>query len=217
MHVQAQYQGEPNCQRSGNKPYLQGRRCDEVEDYYYTGPLDYLLFEGELATGTDKPPTTVIRKKPSNIPGQDTWTGFGYMEVFEGATLTFHVPEIHRSMDYFPIIRYQHEASHPTDWEQATLELERMDGEPDSNGPCAGAVDTFQVSLQAGELNTENTEHPFCLESGKRYNVKITFNQWIPTTPTPGAKILIDSVSGKIFGKFFLILDQERPNISHKV
>ena len=217
MHVQAQYQGEPNCQRSGNKPYLQGRRCDEVEDYYYTGPLDYLLFEGELATGTDKPPTTVIKKKPSNIPGQDTWTGFGYMEVFEGATLTFHVPEIHRSMDYFPIIRYQHEASHPTDWEQATLELERMDGEPESNGPCAGAVDTFQVSLQAGELNTENTEHPFCLESGKRYNVKITFNQWIPTTPTPGAKILIDSVSGKIFGKFFLILDQERPNISHKV
>ena len=217
MHVQAQYQGEPNCQRSGNNPYLQGRRCDEVEDYYYTGPLDYLLFEGELATGTDKPPTTVIRKKPSNIPGQDTWTGFGYMEVFEGATLTFHVPEIHRSMDYFPIIRYQHEASHPTDWEQATLELERMDGEPESNGPCAGAVDTFQVSLQAGELNTENTEHPFCLESGKRYNVKITFNQWIPTTPTPGAKILIDSVSGKIFGKFFLILDQERPNISHKV
>ena len=217
MHVQAQYQGEPNCQRSGNKPNLQGRRCDEVEDYYYTGPLDYLLFEGELATGTDKPPTTVIRKKPSNIPGQDTWTGFGYMEVFEGATLTFHVPEIHRSMDYFPIIRYQHEASHPTDWEQATLELERMDGEPESNGPCAGTVDTFQVSLQAGELNTENTEHPFCLESGKRYNVKITFNQWIPTTPTPGAKILIDSVSGKIFGKFFLILDQERPNISHKV
>ena len=202
MHVQAQYQGEPNGTRSESNDFLQGRQCDKVEDFYHTGPLDYLLFEGELALGTDVPPTTVITKKPSNITGQDTWTGFGYMEVFEGATLTFHVREIYRSMNYFPIIRYQHEPSHPTDWEQVTLELERMDGDPDPNGPCAEAVDTFQVSLQAGELNTENTEHPFCLESGKRYNIKITFNQWIPTTPTPGAKILIDSVSQNIFWLF---------------
>ena len=181
-----------------------------MEDYYYTGPLDYLLFEGELAQGTDKPPTTVIRKKPSNIPGQDTWTGFGYMEVFEGATLTFHVPDIYRSMDYFPIIRYQHEASHPTDWEQATFELERMDGDPDPNGPCVGAVDTFQVSLQAGELNTENTANPFCLESGKRYNVKITFDHWISANPTPGAKILIDSVSSKDFEYIFTCFRQKK-------
>ena len=167
-------------------------------DYYYTGPLDYLLFEGELARGTQKPPTTVIRKKPSNIPGQDTWTGFGYMEVFEGSALTFHVPDIYRSMDYFPIIRYQHEPSHNQDWDKATVELERMDGDPDPNGPCAGAVDTFEVSLAAGQLNTENTDHPFCLESNQRYNVKITFNQWVPSTPTPGAKILIDSVIRKI-------------------
>ena len=167
-------------------------------DYYYTGPLDYLLFEGELARGTQKPPTTVIRKKPSNIPGQDTWTGFGYMEVFEGSTLTFHVPDIFRSMDYFPIIRYQHEQSHNQDWEKATIELERIAGAPDPYGPCAGALDSFEVSLAAGQLNTENTEHPFCLEDGKQYNVKISFIQWALTTPTPGAKILIDSVRRKI-------------------
>ena len=77
----------------------------------------------------------MIRKKPSNIPGQDTWTGFGYMEVFEGSALTFHVPDIYRSMDYFPIIRYQHEPSHNQDWDKATVELERMDGDPDPNGP----------------------------------------------------------------------------------
>ena len=28
---------------------FQGRRCDEVEDFYFTGPLDYLSVEAELA------------------------------------------------------------------------------------------------------------------------------------------------------------------------
>ena len=44
---------------------LQGRRCDQVEDFFFTGPLDYLLFEGELALGSTKPPTVVIKRKPA--------------------------------------------------------------------------------------------------------------------------------------------------------
>merc|ERR1719469_1219246 len=30
------------------RPNIMGRRCNQVIDYFYTGPLDYLLFEGEL-------------------------------------------------------------------------------------------------------------------------------------------------------------------------
>ena len=37
------------------RPKLGGRRCDEVEDGYYTGSLDHLLFEGELALGSINP------------------------------------------------------------------------------------------------------------------------------------------------------------------
>ena len=79
---------------------LQGRRCDQVEDFFFTGPLDYLLFEGELALGSTKPPTVVIKRKPAvslasglggNVtsapllpPASDTdttWTGLGFMQV----------------------------------------------------------------------------------------------------------------------------------------
>lgn len=31
------------------RPHIGGRRCDEIEDGYYTGALDYLLFEAETA------------------------------------------------------------------------------------------------------------------------------------------------------------------------
>ena len=34
------------------RPKIKGRKCDEVEDGYFTGALDYLLFEGETANGT---------------------------------------------------------------------------------------------------------------------------------------------------------------------
>jgi hypothetical protein len=174
---------------------LQGRRCDVVKDFYFTGPLDYLLFEGELAEGTNKL-TNPVRKKPSAVPGQTTWTNFGYMQVFEGSNLTFYIQDIWRTMDYFPIIRYEHDPSHPTDWDKVTVQLERMDapGGPDPSGPCAEAVDTMEVSLLAGQLHTTE-EQPFCLESGQRYKVRLIFNQWAPANPTQGAKILIDSVS----------------------
>lgn len=177
------------------RPNIKGRRCDVVEDFYYTGPLDYLLFEGELAEGTNKL-TNPVRKKPSAVPGQTTWTNFGYMQVFEGSNLTFYIQDIWRTMDYFPIIRYEHDPSHPTDWDKVTVQLERMDapGGPDPSGPCASAVDTMEVSLLAGQLHTTE-KLPFCLESGQRYKVKLIFNQWAPANPTQGAKILIDSIT----------------------
>jgi laminin beta 1 len=37
------------------RPNVGGRRCDGVIDGYYTGALDFLLFEGELAFGSQNP------------------------------------------------------------------------------------------------------------------------------------------------------------------
>ena len=197
------------------RPNIKGRRCDTVEDFYYTGPLDYLQFEGELATGSDKPPTMVIRKKPSNVPGQTPWTGFGYMQVFEGSTLTFHIPEIWRTMDYFPVIRYQHDPTNPTDWDQVTIELDRMNGPADPLGPCSDATDTLQVSLPAGGINT-GLEQPFCLESGQRYQVRLKFDQWSPVSPDPGAKILIDSVSWPCVFHIMTLFDADCDDTRHR-
>ena len=59
---------------------FQGRRCDEVEDFYFTGPLDYLSVEAELAE-IYTPETRVIVRKPSDLPGERTWTGPGFIQV----------------------------------------------------------------------------------------------------------------------------------------
>ena len=41
------------------RPNVGGRRCDSVDDGYFSGPLDFLLFEGELAFGSNNPVTLV--------------------------------------------------------------------------------------------------------------------------------------------------------------
>ena len=37
------------------RPNVEGRQCNDVPDGYYIGGLDYLVFEGELATGSSAP------------------------------------------------------------------------------------------------------------------------------------------------------------------
>ena len=170
---------------------VQGRRCDRVEDFFYTGPLDYLLFEAEYALGSDKPPTLVIKRKPNPGIGETTWTGDGFMQVFEGSTLTFRVPEIFRTMNYFPVIRFEQDPSHPVTWEHVDVELIRHDATSDDF--CSTDNDNQIISLPSGESNVQLYE-PFCLEKNQRYEIKLTFTQYNPNEPK-GAKILIDAVS----------------------
>ena len=161
---------------------------------YYTGALDFLLFEAELAHGSENPPTKVTKKKPSDIEGETTWTGFGYMLVFEGSTLTFDIPQIHRTMHYNPVIRYAHLPAQPNTWERVSVELVRVSGPPDPLGRCASADDgPVVVSLPAGNISQELAV-PFCLEAGLRYQIKVTFDQYDPVQPSQ-ASIYIDSVS----------------------
>ncbi len=173
------------------RPNIKGRRCDQVEDFFFTGPLDYLLLEGELGYGSALPPTKVTRKKPAE--GETTWTGFGYMHVFEGSTLTFDLPEVHRTMGYTPVIRYAHLPTHPNTWDQMSIKLIRVDGPADPNGKCAGANDgPLSLQLPAGQISQEADEM-FCLETGNRYQIELLFNQYDPAQPSQ-ANIYIDSV-----------------------
>ena len=160
-------------------------------DFFYTGPFDYLLIEGELAKGSDKPPTLVIKRKPNEVVGQTTWTGFGFMQVYEGSTLTFRVPEIFRTMNYFPVIRFEHDENHPVTWETVDVELIRHDATSDDY--CEPTNDKQSVSLPSGESNVQ-LDTPFCLEKSQRYDIKLTFTQYNPNE-SKGAKILIDAVS----------------------
>ena len=37
------------------RPNVIGRQCNDVPDGFFMGGLDYLVFEGELATGSQQP------------------------------------------------------------------------------------------------------------------------------------------------------------------
>ena len=143
-----------------------------MEDFFYTGPMDYLLFEAELAQGSEKPPTVVMKRKPSETPGETTWSGFGFMQVYEGSTLTFTVPQIFRTMSYYPVIRYEPNPEHPLAWENVGVELIRIDETSDDT--CDKTYDLQQISLPGDRENIE-LDAPFCLEKNQRYQIKLTF------------------------------------------
>ena len=94
-------------------------------------------------------------------------------------------------MNYFPMIRYEHDAGHPNDWQRVQVELVRHDASPEDE--CGTEADLQETRLPAGAKHVQLMQ-PFCLEKNQRYEVKITFLQYDPNAPQ-GAKILIDSVS----------------------
>lgn len=45
-------------------------------------------------------PATHIRREPSSVPGDTTWSGTGFMQVYEGSTLTFDIPGVFADLNY---------------------------------------------------------------------------------------------------------------------
>lgn len=149
----------------------------------------------------------MIRKEPSSRPEDNTWTGFGYMQVYEGSTLTFDVPAIFKDLDYDLVVRYQQQPNHPNPWEKAKVELIRIDGAPDPNGKCKESNDgPTQFSMPSQQRHTI-VGNPVCLEEGQRYQIKLTFDQYDPNTPDPKSNILIDSVMLGSWNQTFVWMD----------
>uniref|UniRef100_A0A665UDI7 Laminin subunit beta-1 n=1 Tax=Echeneis naucrates TaxID=173247 RepID=A0A665UDI7_ECHNA len=89
-------------------PNMIGRRCSEPAAGYFLPPLDYILYEAELAI-----PLNVGRSpSPTNTPSSSsslpvTWTGLGLVRVWEGVGLRFSVDNITSSNNYQLIIHYE--------------------------------------------------------------------------------------------------------------
>jgi hypothetical protein len=151
------------------------------------------------------------------------------MQVFEGSDLTFLIPNIFRTLQYDLIIRYEHDPKFSNQWEKVTYEVITLDGPP--SGQCVGpggegtevprndsssangssndtqldlthAITTGEFSMPPDTKQTTITPS-LCLEEGKRYQIKFTFNQYDPATPSPNAIINIDSVSCNCISGFF--------------
>ena len=173
---------------------------------------------------------------PKPAPESTPWTGIGFMQVFEGSDLTFLIPTIFRTLQYDLVVRYDHTDNFPLEWGKVTYEIISLDGPPsgdctDSPNDAAEGEDSGSGALEAttevaefqgsgdhitttGEFamppdTTQTTVSPsVCLERGKRYKIKLTFEQYDPNTPK--ATINIDSVCYSANNLLVLLINQFR-------
>ncbi|KAJ8664871.1 hypothetical protein QAD02_006533 [Eretmocerus hayati] len=178
--------GQCNC-----RLHVTGRNCSIPEQNYYTGAIDYLIFEGEHAKGTDN--CQVIIREPYRDNRPNTWTGKGFMQAMEGSKLNFTIDGLHRSMWYDVGVRYEPKV--PGSWDDAQIIIERPEGPPNSD-VCAEWTpeqDTLWVQLPENARSAK-ASHPVCLERGKTYFVIIELRSSSRSPDTPTAAILIDSI-----------------------
>lgn len=172
------------------REHMSGRTCDTPIQQYFTPTLDFLVYEAEAAKTSGQ---VVIRE---HFPGRkDTWTGTGFVKVFEGGYLEFTVDDIKTSMDYDIVIRY--EPIMPESWEDVIVTVKRPDYDRvDPNGPCS-FIDPNNDIKQVGLPSNSRSiivYPPSCLEAGKSYKVIIEFKKSSFDKETPTASVLIDSI-----------------------
>uniref|UniRef100_A0A8D0A0R4 Laminin, beta 4 n=1 Tax=Sander lucioperca TaxID=283035 RepID=A0A8D0A0R4_SANLU len=102
-------------------PNMVGRRCSDPAPGYFLPLLDYFLYEAEIAAllhggRLQDSPAAGDRWHVLFISSDRpvTWTGLGFVRVFEGAGLRFTVDNLPSSIDYQLMIRYEPES--PSDW-----------------------------------------------------------------------------------------------------
>ncbi|UYV80205.1 LAMB1 [Cordylochernes scorpioides] len=172
------------------KPYISGRRCDQPEPGFFAGTLDYLVYEAELAKGSQNTQVMVREPYPDR---ESSWTGLGFMRVQEGTHIEFDITDVPASMEYDIIIRYEPQL--PGRWENVRIVLERP-GPVDPSGPCAGTSaqeDVKTTTLPSGDRYVL-VYSPSCLEKGKTYRIKLEFLHYNREVDTPSAFVLVDSI-----------------------
>ncbi|XP_078051747.1 laminin subunit beta-1 isoform X1 [Augochlora pura] len=173
------------------RPHISGRTCNQPEQNYYTGSLDFLIYEGELAGVTDN--CQVVIREPYRDGRNSTWTGTGFMKALEGSELNFTIDDVRKTLWYEVIVRY--EPVQPGPWEDVQIIIER-DSPVDPNGLCRDwRPDNDQLWAQLPVRSRSVVAQPaVCLEAGKRYNVILQFRKFNSHVDTPSASILVDSI-----------------------
>lgn len=173
------------------RPHLDTRTCKSPEQSYYTGSLDFLIYEGELAKSTDN--CQVIIREPYRDGRNSTWTGMGFIKAPEKSIINFSIDNIKKSMWYDIIIRY--EPLQPGIWQNIEIIIER--NEPiDKNGPCSDWQpndDKLWIELP-DNARSAVVKPPICLENNKLYKITLIFKRYDNNIETPTASILVDSI-----------------------
>lgn len=126
------------------------------------------------------------------------WTGTGYINGFEGTTITITVDDVPRTMPYDIVLRYL--TTRPGDWEDARISVVRPD-EIDPDSECASTHPSREqnVRFRIPEREMSTVALPeVCLEQGKVYRFTIHLYQQRENEADPTAQIYIDSVNIEI-------------------
>uniref|UniRef100_A0A671XN02 Laminin, beta 4 n=1 Tax=Sparus aurata TaxID=8175 RepID=A0A671XN02_SPAAU len=167
-------------------PNMVGRRCSDPAPGHFLPPLDYFLYEAELASplhggASSSPPPSTPPSSSSLVIHVDltavfpvTWTGLGLVRVLEGVGLRFTVDNLPSSMDYQLVIRYEPETATPlTIW------------------TCVSCHCLLLLFVSRGAV----LDSPVCLNTGGRYFVDIVFNKQPGSDDSSSTHILIDSMA----------------------
>uniref|UniRef100_A0A3Q3K397 Laminin, beta 2 (laminin S) n=1 Tax=Monopterus albus TaxID=43700 RepID=A0A3Q3K397_MONAL len=154
------------------RSHMTGRQCAQVESGYFFMTLDYFLYEAELANMGQA--GDIVEHQPGRPA---TWTGIGFARVPQGGTLEFLISNIHYSMEYELLIRYESQVCMPRDWEEVRITVIRPGPIPTSS-PCGNTIpddDRLTVSLPAG-ARFAVPHQPVCLEKGVTYTLHLYFS-----------------------------------------
>ncbi|XP_063219684.1 laminin subunit beta-1 isoform X2 [Bacillus rossius redtenbacheri] len=174
------------------RSHVTGRTCSQPDQSYFSGALDFLVYEAELARSSQN--SHVVIREPFRDNTETSWTGTGFMQMSENSDLEFTVDNIQTSMDYDIVVRYEPQL--PGHWEDVQVVVERP-GPVDQDGPCANSLpqdDVKRVSLPEGSRSVA-VFPPVCLEAGKNYKIRLEFKHYRDQVDTPSASVLIDSVA----------------------
>lgn len=174
------------------RPHVTGRTCSQPEQGYFAGQLDFQVYEAEYGGVSDRAQMTIREPYRDRDP---SWTGPGFVRAVEDSSIEFTLSPVAQSMEYDIVLRYEPQLA--GQWEDVRVVLERP-GDVDPDGPCANLVqsqpEVSRVSLPSGSRHVV-VYPPSCLEAGKQYKVRVEFKSYDSTKETPGASVLLDSIT----------------------
>lgn len=182
------------------RPNTQGRRCEQPIQHYFVGSLDNLVYEAEDSDCNSGPDMNSINnncqvtvREPFRDGREDSWTGPGFMKVFEDDHFEVTIDDIPTSMDYDIVIRYEPQL--PGTWEEVSLNIERP-GPIDLDGQCANSDPRDDVAsvILPDNARSVTVIPPVCFEAGKSYKIRIDFGRHKTDAPNTRASVLIDSI-----------------------
>ncbi|XP_037091485.1 laminin subunit beta-1-like isoform X2 [Pollicipes pollicipes] len=176
------------------RPNLAGLRCNEPKENYFGGLLDYMVYEAETASVDDRSQTVV--REPYRDGRRVSWTGPGFVRVFENSHVEFDVDNVERSLDYDLVIRYEPQSA--ATWDNVQVTVIRDPEDPiDPAGQCGAyrpESDRQQLVLPSDRRYITGYP-PLCLEQGKHYKIRIEFLPFNQPDPSRNVGTLIDSIA----------------------